>query len=307
MRNGSVNINLLEEFVYLADSLSFRETADHFYVSRSVISRHMTALEDSLGARLLERDSRTVGLTEAGRVFYREAKTVLRDWQAALERVRDAQLGSASIVRVGYLRNAARPVLVQFVRDMAARHPETRVSLTCLEYTELRRAMDERSVDVAVAMNVNPAISRNYRSTRIYEDRFFIACAAGNPLAAVGRPLVLEDLKGRRVLLPDSLRDVGLAQLSESLAGADDRELAQLFYRDVDVMNLKILTEDCVALLSGLNGELFGEGVVMLPLSDVNTTFVVSAFYQDDFSGDAYAACRDAFERCRESIARRGA
>lgn len=45
-----MNFEYLDEFVHLARSLSFRRTAEHFFVSRSVISRHMAALEESLGA-----------------------------------------------------------------------------------------------------------------------------------------------------------------------------------------------------------------------------------------------------------------
>lgn len=58
-----MNIESLSEFAYLADTLSFRRTAEHFYVSRSVISRHLAALEDALGVVLLERNARGVELT----------------------------------------------------------------------------------------------------------------------------------------------------------------------------------------------------------------------------------------------------
>lgn len=305
MRTASVNISLVEEFVYLANSLSFKATADHFYVSRSVISRHMTALEDAIGARLLERDSRTVGLTEAGRVFYRDARSVLHEWETALAHVAEAQRSGAAIVRVGYLRNAARPVLVPFMRSMTQRHPEVRVTLDCLGYADLRRAMEKRSVDIAVAMNVSPSISRNYRSTLIYEDEFLVACAASHPLAQIGRSLKLSDLMGEKVLLPNSLRDMGLTDLPEMLADVDASDAAALFYGDVDMMSLKIQTEGCVALLSSMNGELFGDEVAVLPLSDVRTSFSVSAFYQDDFTGAAHDACREAFEQCGAAIAKR--
>ena len=64
-----MNFEYLDEFVHLARSLSFRRTAEHFFVSRSVISRHMAALEESLGALLFVRDTHGVELTDAGEVF----------------------------------------------------------------------------------------------------------------------------------------------------------------------------------------------------------------------------------------------
>ena len=90
MKSGSVNIDMLDEFVYLAETLSFKRTADHFYLSKSVVSRHMSALEEQLGVRLFERDNRGARLTDAGRAFYPQAKRILNDWAMALDAVCDA-------------------------------------------------------------------------------------------------------------------------------------------------------------------------------------------------------------------------
>ena len=242
-----MDIGFLEEFVYLAESLSFKKTADHFYVSRSVISRHVAALEEKLGARLVNRDNRVVSLTEPGEVFFHEAKTLLRDWGTAVERVRSAGEHSAPLVRIGYLRNASRPVLVPFVRHMTKVHPDVRLSLTCMEYGELRHAMEEHAVDVALAMNVNPAISRNYRSTRIYEDVFYAVCAADHPIAHEKPALTIEDLRGQKIMLPESFRDAGLSELVEALATDEAQQPMQSFYRDFDILNLKVQTEGYVA------------------------------------------------------------
>ena len=85
-----MNINHLIEFMYLAETLSFKRTADYFYVSRSVISRHLATLEDTLGVRLLDRGNQSVKLTEAGKVFYGEVKTVLRAYADAVDHTRTA-------------------------------------------------------------------------------------------------------------------------------------------------------------------------------------------------------------------------
>ena len=298
-----MNIEYLDEFVFLAETLSFKRTADHFYVSRSVISRHMAALEEMLGVRLVDRDNRVISLTEAGHVLHREAKVVLRDWSNAIERVHSAALEGAVIARVGYLRNASRPVLIRFARRVAEKHPEVHLSLICMEYSELRRAMEEHTVDIALAMNVNPAISRNYRSTRIYEDDFYVVCAADHPLARGTQTLTTSDLRGCKIMLPESFRDVGLADLVDRLRNEGTPPAAQAFYRDFDMLNLKVQAEGYIAFSSGRNKSQFDDGFVMLPLTDVNTSFVVSAFYHDDFTGDAYRSCREAFEWCHDSLA----
>ena len=166
-------MSYLKEFVHLAGSLSFKRTAEYFYVSRSVISRHLASIEEALGAKLVDRTSQGVQLTEIGEVFYRDALTLLRDYATAVDHVREAQLSQARIVRVGYLRNAARPVLAQFVNYLGERHPDLYLSMTYMEYIELRRSMDNGAVDVAIGVDVAPEVSRGYRKAHLYTDRFF--------------------------------------------------------------------------------------------------------------------------------------
>ena len=304
-RSGSMNIDYLKEFVFLVESLSFRRTADHFYVSRSVISRHIAALEEAVGVRLLNRDNRGVELTEAGRVFAREAKAVLRDWDVALDRVRAVGDGGKKIVRIGYLRNAARPVLVSFVRHMAAASPDLHLSLICMEHSDLLRAIGEHAVDVAIGVNVSPRLSHNYRSTLIYEDRFSVVCAKDHPLAAKGGKVALEDLRGQKLLLPDSYVYGGLSDYIEGLVDGKTLLAAQSFYRDVDMLYLKVQTESYVAFSSGMNNAMFGDQLAVLHITDADTSFSVSAFYSDDFVGQAYRACCDGFSWCRDALKER--
>ena len=297
-----MSIDYLEEFVFLAQSLSFKRTADHFYVSRSVISRHIAALEETVGVKLVNRDNRGVELTEAGSVFLREAKTVLRDWDTALERVRAASERGEMLVRIGYLRNAARPVLVRFMRHMAEVSPALHISLTCMEHGELRRALAEHSVDVAIGMNVRPPLSRNYRSTLIYEDCFSVVCAKDNPLALRGENLTLADLRGQKLLLPDSYIYGAVSDSIDELVNEESQLVAQSFYRDVDMLYLKVQTEGYVAFSSGMNNAMFADQLAVLPIADADTTFSVSAFYHDELIGQPYRMCCDGFEWCSEVL-----
>lgn len=300
-----MNIDFLDEFVFLADSLSFKRTADHFYVSRSVISRHMTALEETVGTRLLERDTRGVALTEAGSTFYRDAKTVLNDWKNAIERARGMK-NESDPVRIGYLRNASRPILVQFVRHMAKAHSNVHLSSICMEYDELKKALEDRAIDIALAVDVNSLSSQKYRSTVVYRDRFYAVCSKDHPLARQSDGLTLKDLHGQKVLLPAIYADIGLSTLVSGLADENNMHAARSFYRDVDMLYLKVQTEGYIAFSSGMNNIMFGDRLAILPLIGVDTEFSVSAFYHDELTGSAYSSCREGFEWCRDELEDRG-
>lgn len=296
MRNGAMNMDMLEEFAYLSDTLSFKKTAEHFFVSKSVISRHMAALEEMLGVRLFERDSRGARLTEAGAEFNREAKIVLRDWTSAVERARGSAGHYSSTVRIGYLRNAARPVLVRFVRHMASQYPSLRLSLVCMEYADLRRALEEHEVDVAIAMTIDPALSKRYRSTPIYEDVFAALCAKDHLLAPRKGGVTMDDLRDCKLLLPDIYVYGGLAEFIDRFVDERDLQAAQAYYRDIDMLYLKVQTEGYVAFSSGKNNLMFGDQLVELAITDVDVSFSTAAFYHDEFAGEPLEACREGFE-----------
>ena len=296
----------LSEFVYLADTLSFTKTAEHFFVSRSVISRHIAALEDVLGAKLVERSNHVVELTEIGTLFYREAKIILRDYDNAVERVRLAIEEQARLVRIGYLRNAARPVLVFFLKYMKEHHPDLRLTLSCMEYGELRRAMDEGAVDVALAVNVNPEVSRNYRSTHIYTDEFFAVMSKEHPLAKRGG-VTLDDMPEEKLLLPDSFVYAGLSDLIDGIMEEKTQAVARAYYSDVDMLYLKVQTEGYVAFSSSMNNTMFADSVAILPIRDIDSTFSVSAFYSDALDECVFRKCREGFEACHDAMAKRPA
>lgn len=144
-----MDIRFIDEFLYVADTGSYKKAAEHFFVSRSVISRHISALEDAVGTRLLQRDSHSVRLTNAGEVFARDARVVKRDWENAVERVRQASVGECAIVRLGYLRNVARPFISRFVREVKARYPQINLSLVCMDYNDLVRVLADVVVDMS--------------------------------------------------------------------------------------------------------------------------------------------------------------
>lgn len=296
-----MNIDYLSEFVYLADTLSFRETAQHFYVSRSVISRHVAALEEQLGARLLERDGHTVSLTEQGSVFYREAKVIISDYANALKCVHLAGEGSIHTVRIGYLRNACRPFIVKFVRFMKHRYPSIRLMLTCMEYDHLCRAVDERKVDVAFSIFMQPTQPVGYGMSSIYNDQFYAVMDAENPFSDPDRSITFDDIMGSRVILPDSFAYSGLSDFIDRAVDQRPGLVPYAYCRDMDTMLVRIQVENCIGLHSGYNCWMFDsdEEICVKPVDEARLAFSVNTFYQENLPGHVLSALTDGFAHCR--------
>ncbi len=85
-----MEIDLLEDFITLADELSFSVAAKRRNITQPAFSRRIKMLEQWVGAPLLKRTSRSVELTNAGRILYVRAGAVVRDLKRAREATREA-------------------------------------------------------------------------------------------------------------------------------------------------------------------------------------------------------------------------
>ncbi len=127
----------LTAFVRVVDSGGFSAASRKLGMSTTMVSNHVQALEDRLGARLLNRTTRKVSLTEIGRAYYDRCTRILADLEEA-----DNAAGALQSTPRGTLRIYTATHLVQFVApmvgDFLTSYPEVRIELI----------MGEREIDL---------------------------------------------------------------------------------------------------------------------------------------------------------------
>ncbi len=125
-------------FVRVVESGSFTAAAERLDISKSVVSKYVTRLEDQLGARLLNRTTRRLSLTEVGRIFYERSRVGLadiEDAQAEVSRLQSEPRGTLRInapMSFGILHIA--PALPEFLEL----YPDVTVDMN----------LEDRKVDV---------------------------------------------------------------------------------------------------------------------------------------------------------------
>lgn len=95
-----MELNYLKEFTVLAQVGNYLEAADQLYISQSSLSRHIKAMEDELGATLLNRSTRKLSLSEFGKIFLPYAQQIVRlqqEYQTELFNYRRNIHGTLSI------------------------------------------------------------------------------------------------------------------------------------------------------------------------------------------------------------------
>ncbi|SFB18171.1 DNA-binding transcriptional regulator, LysR family [Poseidonocella pacifica] len=95
-----MEFNWLRDFISLAASLSFSRAAEERHVSQPAFSRRIRALENAVGAQLINRDTLPLSLTPAGEIFLGQAQSMLRKMEETIERCQIADAEDARVLRL---------------------------------------------------------------------------------------------------------------------------------------------------------------------------------------------------------------
>jgi DNA-binding transcriptional LysR family regulator len=179
-----VDTRLLRAFVAVADELNFTRAARRLFVAQQALSSQIQQLESRVGARLFERTTRRVALTEAGERLLRHARAVLEALDAATEELDALRRAERTTLRVGMSGTAMVPLVGETIREFTERHPEVELVLSNAGLRQPAAGLKEGTVDVAF---VRPPFLDDGISmvTVLTEDRY-IAVHADHPLAGRG-------------------------------------------------------------------------------------------------------------------------
>lgn len=137
---------------------SFARAAESVHLSPSGLSMLVKELEEQVGARLFDRNTRAIALTDAGRHLRPVAERIVDE----LRRLREAIAGADAAVRAR-LDIAATPMmsaslLPAVLRSFAAQHPDVRVQLADVDVASVRNRVLEGQADIGLGFFVKPAV-----------------------------------------------------------------------------------------------------------------------------------------------------
>ena len=225
-----MRIEILNEFLLLAESLSFTETAKNAYVSQPVLSGHISKLEQELGVKLFERDRHSVSLTDAGKVFLPDARRISEAHQTALEHIAQYKDGMSSRITIGFLLGSFGSFLPLVCNHYRRQHPDVEFCFRELDIGEVQSKLNSGQIDIAFTLFTKQSSNAKFEHRSLYEDRYKLAVPRGHRLAR--REIIsIEDLKSEVVLAPKLNATLGMVtQTSIKLrnAGAGTIEAANL-------------------------------------------------------------------------------
>lgn len=144
-----VHLRDLRYFVAVAEELSFTRAADRLSLSQPALSKQIQGLEQTMRARLLDRDRRRVALTSAGQALLDSARVLLADWDAASVRVADCASAEARVLRAGTLTSLGRSLYPGVIDNFSTRQPGWRVELRSFGWGDPSAGLRDGGTDVA--------------------------------------------------------------------------------------------------------------------------------------------------------------
>jgi DNA-binding transcriptional LysR family regulator len=177
----------LTTFVQVVDSGGFSAAARRLNMSATMVSSHVQSLEDRLGARLLNRTTRRIGLTEIGKEYYERCVRILADLEEAdhaATALQSTPRGTLRLYTGTHIMQFIAPVISEFLKL----HPAVSVDLTIGE-----RMVDlvEEGYDLAIRTVLPPDSSLIVRSLAPWRP---ILCCSPSYLESHRPPERLEDL-----------------------------------------------------------------------------------------------------------------
>lgn len=181
-------------FVRVVDDGSFTRAAERLKLSRSVVSKYVTRLEGRLGARLLNRTTRRLSLTEAGRIFYERSRRGLQDIEEAEAEVSRLQEKPRGVLRINSPMSFGILHIAPALPEFLAQHPEVSVEMN----------LDDRVVDVIeegfdVSIRIMEMPDSSLIARRLAPCRHVIVAAPAY-LEKHGTPRTPEDLRDHNII-----------------------------------------------------------------------------------------------------------
>ncbi len=199
-------LNGMRVFAQVVEAKSFSAAADKLGMSKSLASRHVSALESSLSVKLLNRSTRKLGLTEAGTVFYEHCARIVQEAEVAAQRVTQTQSEPVGLVRVTAVPGFAVRHLLPALAAFRQQYPKIQVKLSCSNRTV---DLSDAGFDLGIRGSLAPSPDPNLVARKLAVSRL-VLCASPAYLSRHGTPRQVEDLRNHDCILFQPLAPRGV-------------------------------------------------------------------------------------------------
>lgn len=276
-----MELRQLQYFIAVAEERHFGRAAQRLHMAQPPLSQHIRQLEAQLGVKLLDRTTRRVDLTAAGRELLERGRKILNDVETLKADVFQVGNGAVGVLRVGFSGSATYGLMPRIVRHVKKALPGLALTLQGEMLTPAMEAgLRGHALDAAV---LRPPVSSADIDYRVIAREHMMVALPSFSALATGRPLAARELREQPFISypPESVVHRAVAELCR-LAGFQPRigQVAQ----ETSTMLSFVAAGGGVAVVPESACSFRLDGVVYAPLEDSPASELAVAWRRDDRS-----------------------
>ena len=194
-----MELRQLKYFVEVAETLNFSDAARNLCITQSTLSQQVKQLEQEFGTQLLQRNSHTVSLTEAGEQMLPYARQTLHSANLCFDRVHDLQEMLTGTLNIGVTFSFS-PILTETLVVFMKRYPHVRLNIYYKTMDELMDMLSARKIDFVLAFRP-VAPYADIESHILFDNHLSAIVSDGHPLARKDK-VTLDDIARYDIALP---------------------------------------------------------------------------------------------------------
>ena len=188
-----MDFDQLETFLEVARLCSFSRAAEKRFRTQPAISSQIRALEQEVGAKLLDRSGGKVSITAAGKIFQKYAEETLDSRKTVLTAIAEAERVPRGEIVVGANEGTCLHILPEVFADFKKQYPTVAVNIKRSDYAGILESVIDNSVDFGVVSL--PVTDNRLTVVLIHRDELVIIAPPGHPLARMKSATLAEVIK----------------------------------------------------------------------------------------------------------------
>ena len=198
MNLRQISLLQIDSFLAVCKHLNFTEAAKSLYIAQPSLSKQIAAFENEIGVQLFLRNKRTVRLTAAGAVLYKELDNITKQIDDAIGKAREPNLGEDGTLVIGCLNGMdTTGFLPDVIERFAIDHPNVNLVFERHTFKDLRERVLNNTIDIMFTLSFEMDETLGLEWEELFSTNTEIFMSKKHPLAKE-ESLALKDLKDEK-------------------------------------------------------------------------------------------------------------
>jgi DNA-binding transcriptional LysR family regulator len=193
-------LDLIRTYLSVVDADSFTRAGRKLGKSKALVSKHVSELESRLGARLLHRTTRSVGITEIGRAYSERARQILADFDTLEEAIRSETGAPRGLLKITAPQTLGEMTVMEMATAFRRKYPDVELDILLAD-----RTIDLVAEGFDIALRVATMTDSSLIARKLCDMRI-VLCAAPGYLERNGTPKKPEDLVDHHCIVDTNIR-----------------------------------------------------------------------------------------------------